>query len=213
VEPVGLVVLAAGASSRLGRPKALVELGGASALQRLLAAGACCAGPGLPPLVIGGADHAALAAHLRADVERGRVELVLNRGWAAGRTSSVQLAVRARPGLDLVVAPVDVPLVPRRVFEALLAEWCAAGAPHAGWLAPSAPRQPGGRPHPGHPVLVGRALLARVLELAPDVPLTTLRELAGKKWLVQVDSERIHDDLDGPEDWERLRRAAASDPA
>ena len=109
----GLVLLAAGGSRRLGVCKALVDLGGRTPLARLLAAGAACTGA--PPLVVTGAHHDEIAAAAPPGVE-----LVHNPRWAEGRTGGVALARVHRPGLDLVLAPVDVPLVPAAVFEALL---------------------------------------------------------------------------------------------
>ena len=76
-----LVILAGGASSRLGACKALVDLAGATPLARLLAAG--CDLSGAPALVIAGADHAAIAAAAPAGVE-----VAQNEGWRAGRTGS-----------------------------------------------------------------------------------------------------------------------------
>ncbi len=85
-----LVVLAAGASRRLGTCKALVDLGGRAPLERLCAAGACL--DAAPPLVVAGADLALLAAALPAGAE-----LVHNPDWAAGRSGSVAVAARAPP--------------------------------------------------------------------------------------------------------------------
>ena len=192
---LALVVLAAGASRRLGEPKALVELGGCSVLERLLAAGAGCRAAAA--LVVGGAHQAELAAALPAGAE-----LVHNQDWEAGRSGSLQLAVRQRPELDLCVAPADVPLVPGEVFDALEAEWQRAGAPAHGWLAPA---HGGERSRPGHPIVIGRALAARVLELAPDDPLRKLRNSAQPLWKLDLDCAAILDDLDTPEDLARLR--------
>jgi len=126
-----LVVLAAGESRRLGTPKALAVLGGRTVLERLLEAGRAAAGAA--PLVVVGAHARQLRRSAPPDVE-----LVENADWRAGRTGGLRLAVARRPGLDLVIAPVDVPLVPAGVFEALVAEWGRAGRPPRGWLAPAA---------------------------------------------------------------------------
>jgi len=187
-----LVLLAAGASERLGTCKALVKLGGATPLERLLRAGA-----GLdeaPALVVTGAAHREIARRVPE-----RCEVLFNPEWASGRTGGVALAARHRPGRDLCLAPVDVPLVPAEVFEALAERWAAAGAPERGWLAPRR-----GERH-GHPVIVGRALLGELAGFGPDRPLRELRALAVPLLSLEVAAEEILDDLDGPEDLAELR--------
>lgn len=193
--PLALVILAAGASRRLGTCKALVDLGGATPLERLAREGAPL--DDLPPLVVSGCHHEAIAAALPPGVE-----LVPNPSWEQGRTGSLAVAARARPGADLVVAPVDVPLVESSVFLALRDAWRSAGSPAAGWLAPASgtPRR-----RPGHPIVLGRDLALRLPDLPPDTPLKRLRSSARPLWVVDVESPAIHDDLDTPEDLERLR--------
>jgi CTP:molybdopterin cytidylyltransferase MocA len=121
----------------------------------------------------------------------------------------VLLAGRHRTGLDLCIAPVDVPLVPASVFETLLRAWTEAGSPARGWLAPAwPPPSPGPDRLPtrfGHPVVVGRDLLRDLGALGPDVPLRTLREAADPLFSAMVDTPAILDDLDSPEDFSRLR--------
>ncbi len=192
---VALVVLAAGASERLGACKALVDLAGRTPIERLCAAGAVF--DAVPPLVVTGADHDAIAAAAVG------VELAFNADWRSGRTSGVALAARLRPGLDLCIAPVDVPLVPANVFAELDAAWCAAGAPPRGWLAPCT--HAGGRRH-GHPIVIGRGLAPDLAGAGKDLPLRRLRGRAHPLLETAVDSIRIHDDLDTPDDLDRLRR-------
>lgn len=202
---LALVVLAAGASERLGQPKALVELGqDASALALLLAAGASLGDP--RPLVVTGRDHAALRAHVE---QRGlRAELCLNPDWHAGRSGSVCCAVRQRAGRDLCLAPVDVPLVPASVFVALAAEWLRRGRPGRGWLGPCVRR--GGTQHFGHPVIVGRDLARTLQDFPLDAPLSALRARAAPLLALAVTSPEILDDLDTPADLARLRRRRRS---
>jgi len=205
-----LVILAAGASRRLGACKALVDLGGRSPLARLLDAGRAL--DGARPLVVTGAHDAAI----RAACPPG-VDVLFNPDWAAGRTGGVALASRARPGLDLVIAPVDVPLVPAEVFEALCAAWIANGSPARGWLGPFVRREITDQvvARFGHPVVVGPDLVRELVTGGKDFPgsvprsrivtLRDLRQIAAPTISIQVESARILDDLDTPEDLERLR--------
>jgi CTP:molybdopterin cytidylyltransferase MocA len=199
VKPI-LVVLAAGASRRLGRCKALVDLAGRSPLQRLLEAGTCL--DAHPPLVVTGADHEAIAR-----AAPGTSQVLHNPRWAEGRSGGVLLAHRQVPDRALCLAPVDVPLVSRPVFEALAHKWDELGSPPEGWLAPrlDAPGHPGDGRY-GHPVVLGPALLASLATRAPSTSLRSLRPAARPVAEVAVADPAILDDLDRPEDLERLRR-------
>ena len=210
---LALVILAAGASRRLGTCKALVSLGGRTALERLLAAGTAL-GSGPPPLVVTGAHRAELHASLVAMGTAPAVELVHNPAWDRGRTGSVLLASRLRPGSALCLAPVDVPRVPAEVFAALAAGWRRAGAPPRGWLAP---RADGGRGRYGHPVLAGPELLAEALggagAVGPDTPLRALRDRATPLLSVPVSGKEVLEDLDTGSDLARIRsRLPETDP-
>lgn len=195
-----LVILAAGESRRLGACKALVRLRDeepGTPLGLLLAAGALL--DEVPPLVVTGPHHAELSAAAPPGVE-----LAPNPDWAAGRTGGIQRAVRLRPGVDLCLAPVDVPLVPAAVFAALEKKWAEAGAPARGWLAPEVSVD--GERRFGHPVVVGRDLLAELASWPPARPLRDLREAAEPRLAVAVDAFEILDDLDDPSDLTALRR-------
>lgn len=187
-----LVVMAAGASERLGECKALAAITPRSPLELLLAAGAIF--DDAAPLVVTGADH----ERIQRAVPRG-VAIAFNPQWRLGRTSGIQLARALRCGLDLCLAPVDVPIVPRAVFDALSRAWHAAGAPAQGWLAPQHDSRF------GHPIIVGRVLLEELSTLAPDEPLQRLRTRAQPLFSISVESAEVLDDLDIPADLALMR--------
>jgi len=198
-----LVVLAAGAGARLGEVKALARLAdrpGGRALELLLAAGAALGDA--RPLVIAGDALAAIAAALPPEVE-----VRANERWSAGRTGSVRCAVEIRPGRDLCLAPVDVPLVPAEIFAALAAEWSRRGAPARGWLGPCVLRD--GARRFGHPVILGRELARGLKGFPVERPLSALRGLAEPLLALEVESDAILDDLDSPADLARLRARLA----
>ncbi len=197
---LALVVLAAGASARLGQCKALAPLGGRSVLERLLEAGAAIGD--VPPLVITGADHQAIAR----SAPRG-CELLFNPEWERGRAGGVLLAHERRPDHALCLAPVDVPLVPTRVFAALARKWDELGAPSSGWLAPRLELL-GDALHGrfGHPVVAGPRLLDKLEELGAEADLRSLRRLSDPLAQIAVQAPEILDDLDLPSDLERLQR-------
>jgi CTP:molybdopterin cytidylyltransferase MocA len=193
-----LVVPAAGASRRLGECKATVELGGRAAILHLLESAACL--DEHAPLVVVGPD----AERIEACLPPG-VECLRNPDWEAGRTGGIALAARARAGLDLVLAPVDCPLVPPCVFRELLEAWTAAGAPRRGWLSPRHARTDGLSRH-GHPLFLGRELAATCGILAPGDSLRLLRDRADPRIGLDVSAVEVLDRLDEPSDLERLRR-------
>lgn len=197
--PLRLVVLSAGASVRLGQPKALVALGPGPddrALARLLAAGRALGDE--HPLVISGAEHERLLPLLAPEVE-----CVRNEAWREGRTGSLRRALEQRPGQDLCLAPVDAPRVPAPVFAGLATAWLAAGSPSHGWLAPCIARGEGRRF--GHPIVLGRGLLAHLKDFRPDRPLRELRAFASPLLALEVEDEAVLENLDTPAALERLR--------
>ncbi|MEZ6004442.1 MAG: NTP transferase domain-containing protein [Planctomycetota bacterium] len=193
-----LVILAAGASTRLGQPKALVPIDGQNALQRYCAVARELLNEG--PIVVTGAHHAEIAAQAPAGAQ-----LVHNALWQDGRTGSLQCAWRAAPGRDLLVAPADVPRVPIDVFALLLAAWHAAANPAMGWLAPfwAGPDPTSGY---GHPVCIGRSLAAQLEDFSSDTPLRALRTAARPLWQVAVRHPEILEDLDTPADLDALSK-------
>lgn len=195
-----LVILAAGESVRLGTCKALVDLGGASPLERLFVHGSVL--EAAPVLIVTGAHHQAIATMAPEGCE-----LLHNPDWARGRTGSVLMAHRARPGLDVCLAPIDVPLVDWKLFEALQRAWEAGGSPGRGWLSPWV--EVGQRRRHGHPVVIGRDLLEDLSECPPDMPLRNLRDRAVLRMSIPHVGREILDDLDTRQDLEVLRQRLA----
>lgn len=146
------LVLAAGAGSRYGRPKALVvDASGASWLVRaalVLEAGGCD-----PVLVVLGAGGAEAESLLRAAADRferpDRLRVVHAADWAAGLSASLDAGLEALQRTSSATAaalvPVDVPdlsaATVRRLIDA---------------ATPDALRQAHFAGRPGHPVVIGR---------------------------------------------------------
>ncbi|MCG3133051.1 MAG: Molybdenum cofactor guanylyltransferase [Planctomycetes bacterium] len=185
---VPAILLAAGASSRMGRPKALLPLAGAAFVDAV--AETLRAGGARPVLVILGSHE----AEIRRGAKLRDVEIVSHAGWAAGRTSSIQAGLRALPSdaPAAILALVDMPFVRSATVAALLRVHAAA-PDDVEAVVPSF----GGRR--GHPVLLRRPLFPRVLALGPDEPLSTVIR-AAHVLPVAVDDPGIHTDLDAPED-------------
>ncbi|BDU72486.1 nucleotidyltransferase family protein [Mesoterricola silvestris] len=111
------VILAAGASRRLGRPKQLERYGGVSLLRRAVAAVGACS----PVLVVTGCRAADMEAELRGL----DVRVVPNPGWEEGMASSIRAGVRALdPGVEGALFLVcDQPAVDAALVARLLARW------------------------------------------------------------------------------------------
>ena len=179
------IVLAAGASSRMGQPKGLLSIGGHPAVEVVCSA-----------LRDGGADDIVVvigchAVEIRAGADLRGVRVVENRRWATGRTSSVQAGIAAiAPGVEwTLLALVDMPLVKPATVRALL----SATGDDADVVVPV---------HHvlrGHPIVLRRTLFARIAALGPD---ETLRDVVhtARRIEVLVPDAGVLIDFDNPDD-------------
>jgi len=179
------IVLAAGASSRMGSPKALLDVRGRPAVERVVAA-LRDGGAGEIVVVVG--RH---AGEIRAGADLRGVRVVDNPDWARGRTSSVQRGLAALPpGAEwALLALVDMPLVRPDTVRALL----SARRGDADALVPV---HDGRR---GHPIALRRTLFAAIAALGPDAPLHDVIR-AARRADVPVDDPGVLVDFDEPGD-------------
>lgn len=211
-----IVILCAGASSRLGEPKALATIGGRVVLEWMLTASHSALEQHALPLVVTGAHHGAITKFLALVANRIPAplasEALFNPHWSLGRTGGVQLAGPRCPDEDLLIWPADVPLVSATSIEALLREWSKIGSPPRGWLAPRVERRDGEARSAldgarfGHPILLGHELVREAQRMDPGTPLRQLREQASPLCSLGVEDLAVLDDLDTPDDLERLRQ-------
>ena len=182
------VLLAAGAGSRLGTPKALVEVAGVRLVDR--GAGLLRAGGADPVVVVTGAAPVTLPG----------VITVFNPDWATGMGSSLAAGLRSVPDdcAAAVVALVDQPLVGPAAVRRLI------GA-HASGAAVAVAAYHG---RPRNPVLLAREHWAEVIDLAASDTgarpfLRAHQELVT---LVECADTGQPDDVDTQEDLARLTR-------
>jgi molybdenum cofactor cytidylyltransferase len=195
------VILAAGESRRMGSPKALLEFGGETFLDRLIVALApVCS----PVLVVLGYE----AGRIRAGLSQAaRAGFVLNPDYRRGQLSSLQTALAAVPAEadGVIFTPVDFPAVlPSTV--ALLAR--RFGERRPGELL-FIPRFRGGH---GHPVCAARALIPEFLALPAGAQARQV--IHGHKdhtVFIDVDDPGVLEDIDDPASFERLK-AKSSPP-
>ena len=192
------IVLAAGASSRMGRPKALLPLGGDVFVTRVCAT---LQQAGLDDLVVVAGDESAAigAAIVTAGL---RVRVVENPRRKEGQLSSVLagLAVADRPGVDAVLVHlVDVPLVRVATVRAVMDAFSRTRAPVVRPVV-------GGR-H-GHPVLFARRVFDELRRADPSIGArSVVRAHAADACDVPVDDEGACRDIDTPGEY-----AGLSDP-
>ena len=194
------VVLAAGGSTRMGRPKQLAELDGRPLLAHALAA-LDTAPVDRVVVALGGA-----ASQVLDRVDLGRAEPLVVEGWTAGM-GHVLASTLAQAGDDwaaVVVLLGDQPLVPAGAVARVVEAW-RAGA------GPVVTATYGGRP--GHPRLFDRRLLPDLLRLTGDT---------GARDLLAAHPDRVHRvevgdlgsdaDVDVEADLERVSRMLTTSP-
>jgi CTP:molybdopterin cytidylyltransferase MocA len=194
---IAAVVLAAGFSSRMGRPKALLPAGGGGTtfLDRIVAT---LSQAGLESVtVVVGADAPQVRAAIAAS--RAPLEVVENPDPSRGQLSSLRIALAALDAAEVeavLVLPVDQPLVAAETVRRVIGVYRET---HAPIVRPSR-----GHRH-GHPVIFDRSLFddlrrADLSRGARDV-IAARRDAAVD---VPVDDEGAFVDIDTPEDYERV---------
>jgi CTP:molybdopterin cytidylyltransferase MocA len=192
VSSVAGILLAAGEGSRLGQPKALVELGGQTLAER-----------GVALLRGGGADPVVVVTGA-APVDIQGVRIVHNPQWRSGMGSSLVAGLQAlehQPTADAaVIALADQPLVGAEAVRRLVAAYRdGAGVAVAAYAG-----------KPRNPVLIAREHWAAVAGLAAgDTGARPfLRAHPELVTLVECGDTGSPDDVDTPADLARVRGAA-----
>jgi molybdenum cofactor cytidylyltransferase len=198
------IVLAAGRSRRMGRPKALLDFDGKTALRLVVEA---AAGAGVERSVIV-AGPGATARGLGVEDVPLAIRWVTNPDPESEQAASLKLALEdlAAPGKEcgeridaFFFQPVDFPLVTARDYRLLLEALAAdRGATPVFYLSAAGRR--------GHPVLCRVALAAELCALGPD---GSARDVLARQPAAHVLTENLGviDDMDTPEDYERLLAA------
>jgi len=187
------VVLAAGASSRMGSPKALLEYRGQTFLAHVVSTLRVA---GLEDVVVvtGAHDHEIRSA-ATADPALSGVRFCHNPDHARGPLSSLHLALALvdHPGVSgVVVALVDHPAVRPDTVDALLREWRATKAPVV---------RPRYRGRHGHPVVFDRTAFGALWQAPLDEGArAVVRGFGSAVCTVEVDDRGVVLDIDSPSD-------------
>jgi CTP:molybdopterin cytidylyltransferase MocA len=179
------ILLAAGAGSRMGTPKALLSSNGVPWLETataLLQDGGC-----RPVLVVLGGEAERARALLPP---RDHTRVVIAERWAEGLAHSLRAGLAAAAGTAVVVTVVDMPGLPASVLHRLLGQPVTAQTLRQAVFAGA----------PGHPVVIGRAHWAALsAELDGD---TGARRYLAAHGVVEVECGDLFDgrDIDTPEE-------------
>lgn len=187
---IAAIVLAAGASTRMGRPKMLLPAGGGTLLSAAV-----------QPLLEAGLDRVVVVLGDRAEeVRRGaqlpadpRIVLVVCADWRDGMASSLKRGLEACADTDAVLVTLgDQPGVTAERIRMVT----AAFGPGRNLVVPVHQRIP------AHPVLFGRSLFPELEALSGDVG---AREVIRRHTAeaVQIEVEALPD-IDTEEDYRRL---------
>jgi molybdenum cofactor cytidylyltransferase len=189
---ISAVVLAAGESRRMGRPKQLLPFGDRSILERVVDS-LLAAGVGEVIVVLG---H--LAEHVRAVLGHRPVQTVVNASYREGMLSSVKCGLRAvRPDQDAVlVALGDQPHIDSAIARELVERY------RVGTAGIVIPRYGGKK---GHPIIMNLPRYREaILNLPEQVGLNVLiQEHGDDVHLVDVATDDIIRDIDDPADYAR----------
>jgi molybdenum cofactor cytidylyltransferase len=196
------LVLCAGASSRMGQPKELLQFHGVTCLELVL--DACARGGCDTPILVTRGDR---EAAIRDFVDRHAlsVRVVVNLSPELGQTSSLRVGVAALPAgtRAFLVFPVDHPLVRAEDVSRLCEAFTSAPPPSSPSLSPSLVVAPSFAQRRGHPVVVDATLAPAVLALGPDQPARAILSDPAHTRFVTFDDDRVLEDMDTPEAYAR----------
>ena len=187
------IVLAAGKSERMGRPKALLPFRGRTFLENILDA-----------ISRSSISHAVVVlGHHREAIERETIGLpfsVFNPDYEQGMITSLQAGIRVLPpgasGTFLFL--VDHPLVDPFIIEALIAR-----------LAPNRIVLPTFEGRRGHPVLFASQVLEEIVALPEGQGANiVVRRNPDRIIEVPVDAPGILVDIDTPEQFQKLEEGS-----
>lgn len=184
------VILGAGSSTRMGRPKQLLELEGKPMLQHTLDLVAACFEDVV--LVLG---HQADAIEDALEISSG-VRVVRNPDHESGQASSVRVGIAAIAAESEAAAVFlgDQPAMSRALVDEVIAAFRRSTASVV---------RPGSRDAPGHPVFVRRETFEDRARLTGDEGVRSL--MRGSDVHFVTTSSPLPDDVDTPEDYERIR--------
>lgn len=177
LKPIDAIILAAGASERLGEPKALVDIHGKSLIHILIEK---LRKHNLRIIIV-------TRSELVSEMNKLGEKIVVNTKPENGRTGSIQCGIKELRSERCLIVPVDRPGFSNETIERLINS-----------NKTSCPSKNG---KGGHPVILSRNDCEEILSRNPSTP---LRDII-KPIKIEVNDEYLHLNIDFPEDLEKLR--------
>jgi molybdenum cofactor cytidylyltransferase len=186
---IAAVILSAGESSRMGRPKALLPIDGQTFIERIVAA---LQQSGLARIIV---VLGFKAEEMRQEINPLPVEIVVNPDYKLGQLSSLQTAIRyleSDQSCDgMMVHLVDHPYIDPKLVREMLRRFNEAKNSIV------VPCHQGKR---GHPVIFSRALFAELLNAPMDEGAkAVVNEHRDETLEIDTDDVGITLDIDTPE--------------
>lgn len=191
--PLAAVILAAGRSSRMGRPKQLEAVDGEPMVVR--AVHTALQSDVAQVIVVTGAYADAVTALLTPLLEQtgDRLRLVHNPDWQTGQASSIRAAIVALPApiAATLFLPTDQPFVPPVLLQQLIRVW-RGGARLVAPLVDGQVR--------GAPALFDRSLWSEMLTLTGDIGARPLLQKHQSEVVTLPIPAHLLRDIDTPQD-------------
>tara|TARA_B100001778_G_C18601282_1_gene637383 strand:+ start:1418 stop:1993 length:576 start_codon:yes stop_codon:yes gene_type:complete len=178
LDQIDAIVLTAGASKRLGEPKALVDIHGESLIEILIRK---LKGKKLRIIIV-------TRVELFNEMEKLGEKVVINTHPESGRTGSIQCGIKELESERCLIVPVDRPGFSNATIEKLI-----------NLEKTSCPSKNG---RGGHPVVLSKEDCEKILSSNPSTP---LRDIINPV-KIEVDDEFLHLNIDSPNDLEKLRK-------
>jgi molybdenum cofactor cytidylyltransferase len=196
VEVIAGIILAAGASSRMGTPKALLDYRGETFCNRLIRVlGMVC-----DPVIVSLGYH---AEEIRAAAAHGNARFVVNPDPSRGQLSSLKTALAEVPdeAEGFLFLPVDSPAAEPETVRLIVK---ALDRPDRPLLV--IPRHNGRN---GHPVCARRALIQEFLALPPEAQAKeVVRRHVDRTHYLDTFDAGVLSDIDDPEAYRILQESA-----
>ncbi len=201
---ISAILLAAGTSSRLGRNKLLLPLGGGCVVQR--AARTLIDSRAAEVIVVTGHQD----AKVRAALEGMSVRIAHNPDFNSGQASSLLAGLKAaQESADgYLFALGDQPLIHTDLVDRLIASFASRASSASGDGGPLA-AAPFFRGRRGNPVVISSRLRERIESLTGDegarsILKSIMDESPARLAAIEAENENIFRDIDTPDDFDRL---------
>ena len=192
---VGIVILAAGGSTKLGSPKQLVQFKGKTVFRRSAESALACDPDGL--IVVLGSR----AEEISIEAEGLALEIVINKEWEVGISSSIKAGlarlIELRPDTDAVIIMLsDQPFVDEETIRSLLDTYRTTRKPIVASEYNDVL---------GVPALFDRVMFEELTKLEGDAGARVLIRQTATDHIATTPAPEAAFDIDTPQDRDRLR--------